>query len=58
MSDGGLPAFCDPGKELVAACHRNNVKVTSSPFQNSIVLALALSGFDHILHFEHIVVKT
>ena len=47
MSDGGLPAFCDPGRELVAACHAHNIVVTSSPFQNSIVLALALSGFDH-----------
>lgn len=47
MSDGGLPAFCDPGQHLVAACHRDGLKVTSTPFPNSTLLALALSGFDH-----------
>jgi 16S rRNA (cytidine1402-2'-O)-methyltransferase len=47
MSDGGLPAFCDPGKELVAKCHDHNIKVTSTPFCNSVLLALALSGFNH-----------
>ncbi|WP_372652079.1 SAM-dependent methyltransferase [Halobacteriovorax sp.] len=47
MSDGGLPAFCDPGVELVKACHQNNIKVTATPFSNSISLALALSGIDH-----------
>ncbi len=47
MSDGGLPAFCDPGVELVRACHKNSIKVTATPFSNSISLALALSGIDH-----------
>lgn len=47
MSDGGLPAFYDPGVELVRLCHQNNVKVTSTPFFNSIALAVALSGFNH-----------
>lgn len=47
MSDGGLPAFYDPGVELVAMCHQNNIRVTSTPFCNSVVLALALSGFSH-----------
>ena len=47
MSDGGLPAFCDPGKDLVKLCHDNNIRVTSTPFPNSISLALALSGLDH-----------
>jgi len=47
MSDGGLPAFCDPGKELVAACHQQNIQVTATPFSNSVILALALSGFAH-----------
>jgi 16S rRNA (cytidine1402-2'-O)-methyltransferase len=45
MSDGGLPAFCDPGVELVNACHNNGIEVTSTPFCNSISLAVALSGF-------------
>jgi 16S rRNA (cytidine1402-2'-O)-methyltransferase len=47
MSDGGLPAFYDPGVELVDQCHVNKIKVTSTPFCNSISLALALSGLDH-----------
>ena len=47
MSDGGLPAFCDPGANLVSLCHDNNIKVTSTPFGNSISLAVSLSGFEH-----------
>ena len=47
MSDGGLPAFCDPGANLVDLCHQNKVRVTSTPFANSVSLALALSGFSH-----------
>jgi len=47
MSDGGLPAFCDPGREIVDLCHKEKIKVTSTPFSNSISLALALSGFSH-----------
>jgi 16S rRNA (cytidine1402-2'-O)-methyltransferase len=47
LSDCGLPAFCDPGQELVNACHMSGIKVTATPFPNSIALALALSGFSH-----------
>lgn len=47
MSDCGLPAFCDPGAELVSLCHDNNIKVTSTAYSNSISLAIALSGIDH-----------
>lgn len=47
MSDGGLPAFYDPGVELVNLCHQNKIKVTATPFCNSVSLALALSGFSH-----------
>lgn len=46
LSDCGLPAFCDPGQKLVDLCHRNKIKVTATPFPNSIALAIALSGFD------------
>lgn len=45
MSDGGLPAFCDPGQLLVDQCHLRGIKVTSTPFSNSVALAWALSGF-------------
>ncbi|MCT4641322.1 MAG: hypothetical protein N4A33_03425 [Bacteriovoracaceae bacterium] len=47
MSDCGLPAFCDPGASLVDLCHQRNIKVTSTPFYNSIALSIALSGYDH-----------
>lgn len=47
LSDCGLPAFCDPGQKLVDACHRQGIKVTATPFPNSISLAVALSGFSH-----------
>ena len=47
MSDCGLPAFCDPGADLVDACHKSNLTVTAGKFNNSISLALALSGFNH-----------
>lgn len=47
MSDGGLPAFCDPGQKLVSECHERGVTVTSTPFGNSISLSLALSGLPH-----------
>lgn len=46
MSDGGLPAFCDPGQLLVRACYENGIKVTCTPHSNSISLAIALSGID------------
>jgi 16S rRNA (cytidine1402-2'-O)-methyltransferase len=47
MSDGGTPAFYDPGVELVKLCHQNKQFVTSTPLENSVALALALSGFSH-----------
>ena len=47
LSDCGLPAFCDPGQLLVDACHRQGIRVTSTPYPNSISLAVALSGFSH-----------
>ncbi len=52
LSDGGLPAFCDPGYKLIRECHVNNIHVTSAPFNNSISLAIALSGIDvYEFHF-------
>lgn len=45
MSDGGLPAFCDPGTELVDLCHKENIAVKMTPFPHSVGAALALSGY-------------
>lgn len=47
MSDCGLPGFCDPGQNLIRECHLQNIVVTSTPFFNSIALAVALSGIKH-----------
>lgn len=47
LSDCGLPAFCDPGQLLVDGCHKQGIKVTATPYPNSISLAVALSGFSH-----------
>lgn len=47
ISDGGLPAFCDPGQRLVKKCHEKGIKVSSTPFPNSISLAVSLSGIEH-----------
>lgn len=47
LSDCGLPAFCDPGQVLVEACHKQRIKVTATPFPNSIALSVSLSGFRH-----------
>jgi 16S rRNA (cytidine1402-2'-O)-methyltransferase len=53
MSDCGLPAFCDPGLDLINLCHDKNITVTSTPFGNSVILAVALSGFkNHQFWFE------
>lgn len=45
MSDGGLPAFCDPGTELVDLCHKEKIAVKLTPFPHSVGGALALSGY-------------
>lgn len=45
MSDGGMPAFCDPGRSLVAECHRQGITVTCTPTDNSLLPTVALSGF-------------
>lgn len=47
MSDCGLPAFCDPGRRLVSRVHERNLDLRSAYFDNSVLLALALSGFVH-----------
>lgn len=47
MSDAGLPAFCDPGQQLVHQAHQHGIQVTATPFANSIALAMALCGYPH-----------
>lgn len=47
MSDGGMPALCDPGARLIDECHQRGISVDCLAFDNSMMLALALSGFAH-----------
>jgi 16S rRNA (cytidine1402-2'-O)-methyltransferase len=44
MSEAGCPAIADPGARLVAACHRNGIKVIPLIGPSSILLALMASG--------------
>lgn len=47
MSDGGMPAFCDPGRDLVDRCHRAKIPVEVMDTDNSVAAAMALSGLEH-----------
>jgi 16S rRNA (cytidine1402-2'-O)-methyltransferase len=44
VSDCGTPAFCDPGADLVAACRKNKIKVTSVPGASSLMTLISLAG--------------
>jgi len=45
ISESGVATFCDPGQLLILECHRASVPVLFSDFSNSLIWALALSGF-------------
>jgi 16S rRNA (cytidine1402-2'-O)-methyltransferase len=45
MSEAGCPAIADPGYQVVAAAHRQNIKVIPLPGPNSMIMALMASGF-------------
>lgn len=45
-SEAGMPAVADPGYQVVAAAHRNDIPVIPLPGSNSIMLSLMASGFD------------
>ena len=44
VSDAGMPAISDPGRELVAAAAERGVRVESVPGPSAITTALAVSG--------------
>jgi 16S rRNA (cytidine1402-2'-O)-methyltransferase len=45
LSDAGTPAISDPGALLVAAAHREGVRVVPVPGPNAAVAALSAAGF-------------
>ncbi|HQR61065.1 MAG TPA: SAM-dependent methyltransferase [Methylophilaceae bacterium] len=46
MSEAGCPGVADPGAQLVALAHRNNIRVVPLVGPSSILLALMASGLD------------
>lgn len=46
ISEAGLPAIADPGAKVVAACHRQKIRVVPCVGPTSIILGLIASGFN------------
>ncbi len=46
LSEAGLPCIADPGAALVAAAHRENIRVVPLGTDSSLLLALAASGLN------------
>jgi 16S rRNA (cytidine1402-2'-O)-methyltransferase len=46
MSEAGIPCVADPGSQLVAMAHGQNIKVIPLSGPSSIILALMASGFN------------
>ncbi len=46
LSEAGLPCIADPGSEIVAEAHRQNIEVVPLTGPSSIILALIASGFN------------
>ena len=44
VSDAGMPIISDPGEDLTALCHENNIQVCAVPGPCAFVTALAISG--------------
>ncbi len=44
VSDAGMPIISDPGEDLTALCHENNIKICAVPGPCAFVTALAISG--------------
>lgn len=44
VSDAGTPLVSDPGRHLVAACHREGILVSPVPGPSAVVAALSVSG--------------
>lgn len=44
ITDAGTPAISDPGEDLAALCHENNIRVVPIPGASAAVAALSASG--------------
>ena len=44
VSDAGMPIISDPGEDLVALCHENDIQIYAVPGPCAFVTALAISG--------------
>ena len=44
VSDCGTPGFCDPGADLVKACHQNGIAVKTVPGPSSLMALLSICG--------------
>ncbi|MBX2987448.1 MAG: methyltransferase [Bdellovibrionaceae bacterium] len=44
VSDGGTPAFCDPGADLVARCRQLNIEIKPALGASSLMGLLSLAG--------------
>lgn len=47
VSDAGMPAISDPGRDLAVLCHNENIEVTVAPGASAGITALVLSGFEN-----------
>lgn len=46
VTDAGMPAISDPGRELVDACHEQGIPVVAVPGPSAVITALAVSGLN------------
>lgn len=46
LSEAGLPCIADPGSQVVALAHENDIRIVPVPGPSSIFLALMASGFN------------
>ena len=44
VSDCGTPGFCDPGSDLVKACHKNGIPVHPVPGASSLMALISVAG--------------
>ena len=44
ISDAGTPSISDPGYQLVKACIKNNLKISTVPGPTALIAALTISG--------------